>query len=126
MSEHVVPVRVYLTVFAALLVLTALTTWVAFIDLGRLNVIIMLGIAVVKATLVILFFMHVRYSSRLTWVVVSTGFAFLLFMIVSITADMWVRIIPTQGPSQVAAPPPNAFSIGAPALPRSPLAPAQH
>jgi cytochrome c oxidase subunit 4 len=126
MSEHVVPVRVYLVVFAILLALTALTTWVAFVDLGRLNVVIMLAIAVVKATLVVLFFMHVRYSSGLTWVVVATGFGFLLFLIVSITADMWVRILPTGGPSQVAAPPPNAFSIGAPALPRSPLAPAKH
>jgi cytochrome c oxidase subunit 4 len=126
MSEHVVPVRVYLVVFAVLLVLTALTTWVAFVDLGPLNVIIMFGIAVVKATLVVLFFMHVRYSSRLTWLVVSTGVAFLLFMVVSITADMWIRILPTHGPSEVAAPPPNAFSMGAPAPPRSPLAPAEH
>ena len=126
MSEHVVPVRVYLVVFAILLVLTAVTTWVAFIDLGRLNVVIMLVIAVVKATLVVLFFMHVRYSTRLTWLVVSTGFGFLLFMIVSIASDMWVRILPTRGPSQVAAPPPNAFSIGAPALPKRPLAPGKH
>jgi len=126
MSGHVVPVRVYLTVFATLLVLTAVTTWVAFVDLGRMNVIIMLAIAVVKATLVILFFMHVRYGSRLTWLVVSTGFSFLLLMVVMITADMWVRLLTTGGPSQVAAPPSGAFSIGAPALPRRPLAPPEH
>jgi cytochrome c oxidase subunit IV len=126
MSEHVVAVRVYLTVFAILLALTALTTWVAFIDLGRLNVIIMVAIAVVKATLVILFFMHVRYGTGLTWLVLSTGFAFLLLMIVGTTADMWIRLVATDGPSEVAAPHTAAFSIGSPELPRRPLAPPEH
>ena len=54
MTEHVVPVRIYLAVFAALVVLTAITTTVAFVDLGRMNVVIMLVIAVTKATLVVL------------------------------------------------------------------------
>jgi len=60
MSDHVVPTRVYYTVFAALLVLTALTVWIAFYDLGVLNDVAALGIAAIKATLVVLFFMHVR------------------------------------------------------------------
>jgi cytochrome c oxidase subunit 4 len=88
MSEHVVPVRVYLMVFAVLLLLTAATTWVAFIDLGRLSVVIMLAIAVVKATLVVLFFMHVLYSDRLTWLVVSSGFAILMLLVVFVAGDM--------------------------------------
>ncbi|MEP6922167.1 MAG: cytochrome C oxidase subunit IV family protein, partial [bacterium] len=72
MSEHIVSIRVYLTIFAALMVGTALTVWAGFQDFpGPLNVIIALTIAVVKATLVVLYFMHVRYSSRLIWLIVA-------------------------------------------------------
>ncbi|MGH9313444.1 MAG: cytochrome C oxidase subunit IV family protein [Vicinamibacterales bacterium] len=77
MSEYIVPTRVYYAIFAALMVMTAVTIWVAFLDLGFLNVAVALGIAVTKATLVILYFMHVRYSTRLTWVVVASGFFWL-------------------------------------------------
>jgi cytochrome c oxidase subunit 4 len=90
---HVVPLRVYLAVFATLLVLTAVTTAVAFVDLGRLNVVIMLTIAVTKATLVILYFMHVRYSDRLTWVVVGSGFVWLLILIGFTMSDLFTRTI---------------------------------
>jgi cytochrome c oxidase subunit 4 len=69
MPETIVPPRVYYNVFAALLLLTGLTTWVATFDLGLFSPIVALTIAVVKASLVVLFFMHLRYSSRLTWVV---------------------------------------------------------
>ena len=65
MSNHVVPLRVYFSVFGALMVLTAITVAVAFFDLGVLNNVVALGIAGLKATLVILYFMHVRYSGRL-------------------------------------------------------------
>jgi cytochrome c oxidase subunit 4 len=70
----------YYAVFAALIVGTALTVAVAFLDLGALNNVLMLGIALTKALLVILFFMHVRWSSRLTWVVVASGFFWLLIL----------------------------------------------
>lgn len=70
----------YYAVFAALIVGTALTVGVAFIDLGPLNNVLMLGIAITKALLVILFFMHVRWSTRLTWVVVASGFFWLLIL----------------------------------------------
>jgi cytochrome c oxidase subunit 4 len=72
-SSHVVPVRVYLLVFFSLLILTATTVGVAFVDLGVLNNVVALGIAALKATLVILFFMHVRYSTRLTALVLISG-----------------------------------------------------
>ena len=91
MSDHVVPVRIYLVVFAALLPFTGITTAVAFVDLGAINVVLMLAIAVTKATLVILYFMHVRYSSRLTWVVVSAGFAWLMVMIAFTVTDVATR-----------------------------------
>jgi cytochrome c oxidase subunit IV len=70
---HVVPVRLYAVVFATLLVLTGITTAVAFVDLGPMNDVIMLAIALTKALLVLLFFMHLRYSSRLTWLFAAAG-----------------------------------------------------
>jgi cytochrome c oxidase subunit IV len=80
MSGHVAPKSMYYGVFLALLVGTALTVAVAFVDLGALNNVLMLGIAMTKALLVILFFMHVRWSTRLTWVVVASGFFWLLIL----------------------------------------------
>jgi cytochrome c oxidase subunit 4 len=90
-STHVLPLRIYFGVFLALLVLTATTVAVAFLDLGALNNVVALGIAVLKATLVILFFMHVRYATRLTGLVVVSG-VFWLFIMVSLTlADYATR-----------------------------------
>ena len=62
------------------MVLTAITVAVAFINLGALNFPVALGIAILKATLVILFFMHVKYSSRLTKLVCGTAFFFLIVL----------------------------------------------
>ncbi len=87
MSDHVVPLRIYYAIFAALLVLTAVTVGVAFVDLGPMNTVVALAIAVTKATLVILYFMHVRYSPRLTWLVVSGGFFWLAVLILFVMAD---------------------------------------
>jgi cytochrome c oxidase subunit 4 len=80
MSGHVAPKRMYYAVFGALMVGTALTVGAAFLDLGALNNVVMLGIAITKATLVVLYFMHVRWSTRLTWVVVASGFFWLLIL----------------------------------------------
>ena len=80
MSGHVAPKSMYYLVFLALMVGTALTVGAAFIDMGALNNVVMLGIALTKALLVILFFMHVRWSTRLTWVVVASGFFWLLIL----------------------------------------------
>ena len=73
MSEHIVSVKLYLGIFVALLCLTALTTGVAYIDLGAFNTVAALAIAVVKMMLVILFLMHVKYSGRLTQVFILAG-----------------------------------------------------
>ena len=74
MSEHIVPVRVYVTIFLVLLVGTALTVVAAFIDFPwRFNTIVALTIATIKATFVVLYFMHVRYSSRLIWVILASA-----------------------------------------------------
>lgn len=80
MSGHVAPKSMYYAVFAALILGTALTVAVAFIDLGAMNNVLMLGIAMTKALLVVLFFMHVRWSTRLTWVVAASGFVWLLIL----------------------------------------------
>jgi cytochrome c oxidase subunit 4 len=77
MAGHISPTRVYYTIFGALLVLTAITVTVAFINLGRLNFTVAISIAIVKATLVVLFFMHAKYSSRLTKLVIGGSFFFL-------------------------------------------------
>lgn len=80
MSAHVAPIKIYLAVFLALLIGTAVTVGVAFLDLGFANNIVMLAIACTKALLVILFFMHVRWGTRLTWVVAGSGFFWLLIL----------------------------------------------
>ncbi len=84
MSEHIVSKKVYYAIFAALLIGTALTIGAAFINLHNFNIVVALLIAAVKATLVIYFFMHVKYASRLTKLCVALGFIW-LFIIVSIT-----------------------------------------
>jgi cytochrome c oxidase subunit 4 len=99
MSEqhHIVPRSTYFTVFAILMLGTAITVWVAFLDLGPLNSIVALGIACTKAALVVLFFMHVKYSTRLTWMVVA-GSVFWLFILLALTFnDYLTRHILTYG-----------------------------
>ncbi|MFQ5737671.1 MAG: cytochrome C oxidase subunit IV family protein [Acidobacteriota bacterium] len=87
MSDHVVSIKLYVAIFACLIALTTLTVWVAFIDLGLLNTIAALSIAVIKATLVVLYFMHVRYGNRLTWVFVSAGLIWLVILLVLLMSD---------------------------------------
>ena len=90
-SHHVVSIKLYVAIFLTLMVLTAITVAVAFVDLGALNTVVALGVAVTKATLVILFFMHVKYSSRLTWLWVASGFVFLAIMLAFTMADIVSR-----------------------------------
>ncbi len=93
MSEHIVSKKMYYAIFGALMVLTAITVFAANIDLGseKLNTIVALAIAVTKAMLVILFFMHVRYSSKLTMLIVVAGFFWLGIMIVLTMSDYLSR-----------------------------------
>jgi cytochrome c oxidase subunit 4 len=81
MAGHISPKSTYYTIFAALMVLTAVTVAVAFVPLGAFNFPVAIGIAITKATLVILFFMHAKYSSRLTKMFVGTAFFFLLILL---------------------------------------------
>jgi cytochrome c oxidase subunit 4 len=91
MSEHIVPRKIYFAVFAALIALTATTTAVSFVDLGPWSTVVALGIAVLKATLVVLFFMHVKYSPRLTQIVIVGGLFWLAIMIVFTLSDFMTR-----------------------------------
>lgn len=92
MSEHIVSLKVYFAIFLALMVGTALTVWAGLQDFpGPLNVIVALTIAVVKATLVVLYFMHVRYSSRLIWVVFAAAIFWLAILFALTFGDYWTR-----------------------------------
>ena len=91
MSGHVAPKGLYYTVFLALILGTFLTVVAARIDLGAMNNVVMLGIACTKAMLVILFFMHVRWSTRLTWVVVASGFFWLMILFTLTMNDYLTR-----------------------------------
>jgi cytochrome c oxidase subunit IV len=75
--SHIAPVKSYVMVFGTLMVLTTVTVLAAFTSLGTLNFPIAIGIAITKATVVILFFMHVKYSSKLTKFVVASCLFFL-------------------------------------------------
>ena len=91
MSEHIVPRTVYFTVFGALIVLTAITVVAANFDFGPMNDVVAMTIAVTKMMLVLLFFMHVRYSSRLIWVIVASMFFWLLILLLLTLTDYLSR-----------------------------------
>ena len=80
MSGHISPKSTYYAIFGALMVLTTITVAVAFVPLGSLNFPVAISIAITKATLVVLFFMHVKYSSKLTKMIVAMALFFLLTM----------------------------------------------
>ncbi len=105
MSEHIVSRKVYFVIFGVLMLGTALTVLAAKVDLDYLfhgaNTVVALTIAVIKATLVVLYFMHVRYSTRLIWVVVVAGFFWLGILFVLTMSDYlsrgWGGIKPIAG-----------------------------
>lgn len=84
---HVMPRRVYYAVFATLIVFTAVTVAVAYLDLGPLNTVVAMAIASTKATLVMLYFMHLRYSDRLTWLMIAAAVAWLGLLIIITLSD---------------------------------------
>jgi cytochrome c oxidase subunit IV len=82
--SHVLPARVLVGVFAALMVLTAITVGISYVDLGEVNLIVALGVATLKATLVALYFMHLRYDKPFNAIIFVIGVAFLgLFLMVT-------------------------------------------
>jgi len=91
MAQHVIPQKIYILVFVTLLLLTLVTVDVAFYDAGWLSLYIALAIATTKATLVILYFMHLRYSSKLTWAFVAAGLLFLVILLAFTMSDVFTR-----------------------------------
>jgi cytochrome c oxidase subunit IV len=92
MSQHHEPNRTpYFLVFAALMVLTAATVLVAKLDLGPLNDIVAMSVAIFKGSLVVWIFMHVRYGSRLTKLIVVSGFLWLILLIGITLSDYLTR-----------------------------------
>ena len=92
MSEHIVPVRIYITIFLVLLVGTALTVWAEFQDFPwQLNTIVAMTIAITKATFVVLYFMHVRYSARLIWVILAAALFWMAILFAFTFSDYLTR-----------------------------------
>lgn len=90
-THHVATVRTYLIVFLSLLVLTYTTTMVAEIDLGEWNFVVAISIAITKALLVVLFFMHVKDSNALTKLFVGAGFFWMAILILITSCDYLSR-----------------------------------
>lgn len=86
-AHHIVSPKVYVVILFALLVGTAATVWASFLELGVWNPVIALAIACTKATLVVLFFMHVKYSTRLTMLTVCAGIFMFLTLVGMTLAD---------------------------------------
>jgi cytochrome c oxidase subunit 4 len=91
MSGHVIPKRTYFLIFGSLLSLTALTTGVAYVNLGPWNTVVALVIACLKATLVLLFFMHLRWSTQLNRVVWLSALLWLVILIGITSIDFLSR-----------------------------------
>ena len=89
--HHVTPLWIYFAIFFALMFFTVVTVWISTINLGMMNTPVALAIAVIKATLVILFFMHVIHSTRLTWVVILASFLWVATLFVLTFADYLTR-----------------------------------
>jgi cytochrome c oxidase subunit 4 len=89
--HHIVSPRVYVTILLALLVGTAVTVGASYVDMGPLNPVIALALAATKMILVVLFFMHVKYSTKLTKLTVGAGLFTFLVLVGMTLSDYWTR-----------------------------------
>jgi cytochrome c oxidase subunit 4 len=90
-SQHIMPVRTNVTIFVILLVLLFATVGAAYLPLGWLHVPIAMTIATAKAVLIVLFFMHLLYSHRLTMIISVASFLWLAIMVALTLNDYWTR-----------------------------------
>ena len=95
-TGHVSPISLYLTIFGALMVLTAVTVGAAYVDLGMFNFAVAMMIATFKASLVVWYFMHVKYQSSLTKLTVATGLFFLTILLGMMMIDYGGRAFSPQ------------------------------
>lgn len=91
-THHIVSPGMYLTIILTLMALTGITVWAAFVDLGRFNIVVALAIATCKATLVVLFFMHAKYSPKRTQLVIVAGIFWLAILLLMTMSDYISRI----------------------------------
>jgi len=98
-EHHVVSWKLYVLIFAALCVLTGVTVLVTGFDFGPLNLVVALGVAVTKASLVVLYFMHARYSPKLTGVVIAAALAFFVILVFLTLTDYLSRPWPLSAAS---------------------------
>jgi cytochrome c oxidase subunit 4 len=109
-SEHIVSPKVYFAIFASLMLGTGITVWAAFQNFGKFNIVIALGIATVKATLVVLYFMHARYSPKRTQLVIICSVFWLAIMLALTLTDYDTRSHETQpGEGRLVQPAPAPF-----------------
>jgi cytochrome c oxidase subunit IV len=92
-SEHIVSPKIYLVIFLSLMAGTTITVWAAFQNFGPFNIVIALGIASFKATLVVLYFMHARYSPKRTQLVIVCAVFWLAIMLALTLTDYQSRPI---------------------------------
>jgi cytochrome c oxidase subunit IV len=104
MANHVTPIKTYLAVYLALMLLLVTTVGLDFLRLGPFNVIASMTIAALKTLLVILYFMHVRHSSRLIWIFVGVGFYWLAILLTLTMSDFVSRTWPPFGGPQLSLP----------------------
>src|SRR5271165_1589737 len=96
MSDHVVPVRTYIAIFVALLILLFATVGAAYLPLGSLHLPLAMAIAVAKAVLIGLFFMHLYYTHNLTWIVSMASLLWLVILLALTLSDYLSRGWPTD------------------------------
>ena len=89
--QHVISIGIYVGIWAILMVLTGLTVFASYVDMGDFNIIVALTIATIKGTLVVLFFMHLYYSSKLTKVTVIAAMFFLFLLLALSLTDYLTR-----------------------------------
>ncbi len=95
-TTHVISTKVYLLIWASLMVLLFATLGLALLNLSPFNVALALTIALTKMLLILLYFMHVKFSSRLTWLFATAGFLWLLIMITLTMTDYLARSLPAE------------------------------
>lgn len=91
-GHHILPFKLYLNIFVSLLVLTVITVWVAQFDFGSLNTFIAMAVATVKASLVGMYFMHLKYDDKANTVCLLAGVFFLIVMFAFIAVDVYTRV----------------------------------
>ena len=95
-EHHVIPLKVYFNVLGALLVMTVITVAAARVDFGQMNTIIAMGIASVKAFLVLSYFMHLKYDDKTYWVIFGTAIFGLLVLYFFSELDIMTRVLETN------------------------------